>query len=275
MGLSSFNKLLKQILPYMKSHQLCKAHSNGPIYHLTCLACTLRYYAGGSVYNITNTFGVSFTKVYNSIQEVVEAVNLCPKHIIKFPENHDAQQKLVDGFHKKLKANIDCCAGTIDGILIWITKPSAIICKAAGCDTSKFFCGWKHKFGLNCQAICGSNSKLIYISIMYPGSTANCLAFEEASFFQELENGLLAGHLCLFGDNAYLNAPYMALPYLSCSMPLIRKGKKARLVPQGPCLRGTQTLESHMVTIDKSVTTCDSYVQKCQTYAQCMCITKL
>jgi DDE superfamily endonuclease len=51
------------------------------------------------------------------------------------------------------------------------------------------------------------------ISIIFPGSTSDCLAFEGMSLFQKLEEGLLAPGLCLFGDNAYLNTSYMAMPY--------------------------------------------------------------
>ena len=35
--------------------------------------------------------------------------------------------------------------------------------------------------------------------------------------FQKLEQGILAVGLCIFGDNAYLNTPYMATPYAAVS----------------------------------------------------------
>jgi len=53
------------------------------------------------------------------------------------------------------------------------------------------------------------------VSILYPGSTSDCLAFEGMSLYEQLENGLLHKSLCLFGDNAYLNATYMATQYTS------------------------------------------------------------
>ena len=51
------------------------------------------------------------------------------------------------------------------------------------------------------------------ISILYPGSTSDCLAFESMSLFRKLEEGILAPGLCIFGDNAYLNTTYMATPF--------------------------------------------------------------
>ena len=78
-------------------------------------------------------------------------------------------------------------------------------------------CGRKKKFGLNCQAVCDVRGRILDISIIYPGSTSDCLAFEGMSLFRDLEGGLLAPGLCLFGDNAYLNSSYMATPYSGVS----------------------------------------------------------
>lgn len=49
---------------------------------------------------------------------------------------------------------------------------------------------------------------------MFPGSTSDCLAFEGMSLYSKLlESGFLAPGLCLFGDNAYINAMFMATPF--------------------------------------------------------------
>ena len=80
-------------------------------------------------------------------------------------------------------------------------------------NSGKFFCGCKHKFGLNCQAVCDARGRFMDISIVFPGSTSDCLAFEGVLLIRKLEDGLLAPGLCIFGDNAYLNTTYMATPY--------------------------------------------------------------
>jgi hypothetical protein len=101
---------------------------------------------------------------------------------------------------------------------VWIHKPSADECAKAGCSETKFFCGRKHKFGLNCQApVCDSRGKFLEVFIISPGSTSNCLAFEGMSLFSQLESSLLAPGLCFFGDNAYLNSIYMVMPYSAVS----------------------------------------------------------
>jgi hypothetical protein len=67
-------------------------------------------------------------------------------------------------------------------------------------------CGRKKKFGLNCQAACNGTLP-----------TSDCLAFEDMTLFPKLEAGILAPGLRVFGDNAYLNSPYMATPYAAVS----------------------------------------------------------
>ncbi len=111
----------------------------------------------------------------------------------------------------------DSDAGAIDGILIWVHKPSPKDCVDAGCSSGKFFCGRKKKFGLNCQAVCDVWGRILDILILYSGSTSDCLAFEGISLFHKLEDGILAPGLCIFGNNAYLNTPYMATPYAAVS----------------------------------------------------------
>jgi hypothetical protein len=51
------------------------------------------------------------------------------------------------------------------------------------------------------------------MSIKYPAATSDCLAFESSQLYEDLEKGLLAEGLCIFGDNAYINSPFVATPY--------------------------------------------------------------
>ena len=122
-------------------------------------------------------------------------------------------KKIATEFKCKSSVGFNNCAGAIDGLLIWTQKPTNVDCKAAKCDVMKFMCGRKHKFGLNCQAVCDVNCKFLDMSIIFPGSTSDCLAFEGSNLFWRLENGLLHDNFCLYGDNAYINTKYMAMPY--------------------------------------------------------------
>jgi hypothetical protein len=123
----------------------------------------------------------------------VDAVNRHPRFNIVYPDDHDKQRSIAQGFQNVSSAGIDCCAGAVDGILIWTHKPSPKVCMEAGCGPVKFLCGRKKKFGLNCQVVCDVWGQILDVSITYPGSSSDILAFEGMSLFHKLEEG---SHSC-------------------------------------------------------------------------------
>ena len=187
---------------------------NGRIMPEVRLASAIRWYAGGSSYDIMTTFGISHLTVFDSIWYVVVAINSLKEFDIVYPGDHNEQRRIVAAaFSRVSAAGFQCCAGAIDGILIWIHRPSNNEYALSGCDPGKFLCGRKHKFGLNCQAVCDARSRILDMAVQFPGSMSDILAFKGMALFDRLEEGLLAPGLCLFGDNAYINTPYMATPY--------------------------------------------------------------
>jgi hypothetical protein len=220
MKYSSFKKLAKKLEAKIveksgknQSSFFQRYIPNGPITPSVRLACALRYFAGASFYDLMTTYGIGHTDASNSIWYVVDAINDHPDFAMRFPTNHEEQFAVAAGFEQLSDAGFGCCVGAIDGILIWFHRPSEQDCEDTNVSSGKFFCGRKHKFGLNCQAVCDARGRFMDISIVFPGSTSDCLAFEGMSLFRKLEEGLLATGLCLFGDNAYLNTSYMATPY--------------------------------------------------------------
>ncbi len=175
--------------------------SNGTISTSVRLGVAKRYFAGGSPYDIMSKFGVSHTSVFESVWMVVEAVNKLPAMNIEYPSDIEEQMMIARGFCNASKVKFDCCAGAIDGILIWMHKPSLKEAEAAGVGQKKFLCGHKNKFGLNCQAVCDVQGQILDISMTYGGSSSDCLAFESSDLHRRLEEGLLADGLCIFGDN--------------------------------------------------------------------------
>ena len=190
---------------------------NGEITTTVRLAIALRFFAGGSIYDIAPLYGVGKDSAFLSVWFVVEAVHRTTSLDMSFPQDHATQKMLARQFLRRSQAAFDCCVGAVDGILIWVLQPSPSCCKESKCDATKFFCGRKHKFGLNCQAVADCRGRFLDMSIRYPASTSDCLAFESSFLFGQLERGLLAEGLCLFGDNAYLNSPFLATPYPNVS----------------------------------------------------------
>jgi hypothetical protein len=60
------------------------------------------------------------------------------------------------------------------------------------------------------QATCDADRKFLDVEIKFPGAASDYYAFDESALKQKLERpGFLRPGLCLFGDNAYVQTPYM------------------------------------------------------------------
>ena len=195
---------------------------NGEISASMRLGAALRYFAGGSPYDIMCVFCISYSEVLKSVWVLVDAINHCPQFHISYPASLEDQRRIASEFNSASTPKFRNCAGAIDGILIWTEKPSLAEAKSVGVDQKKFLCGRKHKFGLNCQAVSDCRGRILDISIKCGGSSSDCLAFEASELHRRLENGLMQQDVgnerfVLFGDNAYLNTPYMATPFTNVS----------------------------------------------------------
>ena len=190
---------------------------NGPLTTCVQLACALRFFAGASQYDIMAKYGISEKSVSESVWAVVDAVNNLDEFIIEYPDYEEVQLEIARKFQSVSEVNFSNCAGAIDGILIWIVKPSEEDAANAGCGRKKFLCGRKGKFGLNCQAVSDVRGRILDLPIRFLGALSDCIAFEGSNLYERLEGGLLKSGLVLFGDNAYLNARYMATPFPNVS----------------------------------------------------------
>jgi hypothetical protein len=156
-------------------------------------------------------------EVFRSVWSVVEAINSLEEFHISYPADHQQQRKIAAEFCAASGVNFDNCVGAIDGLLIWITKPSEKDSRQSGVSQKKLLCARKGKFGLNMQAVADRRGRILDMSINYGGSSSDCLAFEASDLFRRLEDGLLAENMILFGDNAYINSKYMATPFPNVS----------------------------------------------------------
>ena len=119
MEYASFRVLHKMLQPRLRHNSGAKAARNGFIDSTIRLSCALRYFAGGSAYDIALVHGVSHSEVFNSIWRVVDAVMECNDLAFSFPVDHDAQQQLALEFKKKSAASFPNCVGAVDGMLLW------------------------------------------------------------------------------------------------------------------------------------------------------------
>lgn len=178
------------------------------------LSIGIRYYAGGSPYDIKLVHGVGRTSIFVSVWGVCDAVNNTPYLDIKFP-NHDEQRVIASGFEEMSGCDFPNVVGAIDGLLIWICKPSVKWCQELECNEGRFKCARKDKFGMNLQAICDNKLRFTYLDIHWPGSTSDYLSWITTSLCHSLENpeeNVLFDGATIIGDSAYVKKKYMAVP---------------------------------------------------------------
>lgn len=181
------------------------------------LCAAIRYFSGGSTYDIMLMLGMSHSSVYESIWGVVDCVNQCSALSFSFPSPEE-QKDIAEGFQERSSAGFDVVVGAVDGMLVWTKKPSRKECRAMECGESQFFCDRKKKFGLNLQAIVDHLGRFTWISLEYPGACSDYLAWSCSDIvsFLEQDGVLLPGHT-IVGDNAYVKKMYMATPILGAS----------------------------------------------------------
>ena len=79
------------------------------------LACALRYFAGGSPYDLMCKYGISYVEVMRSVWTVVKAVNTFSDFHISYPSDHATQKKIAAEFRDVSGVKFDNCVGAIDG----------------------------------------------------------------------------------------------------------------------------------------------------------------
>ena len=200
---------------------------NGKITMKIRLARALHYFAGGSYLDTNMSHAVGKMDFYRSIWAVVHATNECSFLDFQFPSTLAECQSISKEFSSRSKAGFTNCIGCIDGLLIWLEKPSKDQCNEVGVDSGKFLCGRKGKFGLNLQGICDARRRFTYISIQHPASASDYLAFVTSALYGRLTNDetRLPNGYCLYGDNAYINDSFMTMPY-----PMISSGQKMHTI---------------------------------------------
>ncbi|KAL7526717.1 hypothetical protein ACHAWF_001886 [Thalassiosira exigua] len=191
---------------------------NGPVTKEARLSMALRYCAGGDPLDISSVHGVATNYILDNLWDVVDAIHKSPELKIDFPETHEEQIQISEGFRRKSAVDINNCVGAIDGILIWMHRPTLSDVKVLKFGALNFFCGRKLKYGLNMMAVCDSRGRFTWVEARFPGAASDYYAYDDSHLRKKIEEeGFLRPGLCLFGDNAYVNSPVMATPWRNVS----------------------------------------------------------
>jgi hypothetical protein len=105
------------------------------------------------------------------------------------------------------------CIGALDGLAIRIKKPdkgSSIV------DPGAYYCR-KGFYALNCQAICDSKKRILWMSSAHQGSCHDSTAFQSTVLHrlikEEMSDWLYENEWFFVGDSAYCMESYLLTPF--------------------------------------------------------------
>ena len=124
------------------------------------------------VKSIANVFGMSESSVIRVVNNFLVAVH--SKSEIKIPYTASELSQIADSWNMLSTANgiFYGAVGAVDGWLATIEKLSLVP------NPTDYFSGHYQYYGINVQAVCDSNLRLIYFAVTGPGRTNNSRVFD-------------------------------------------------------------------------------------------------
>ena len=128
-------------------------------------------------------------------------------------------KKLQINLKKKSEAHFGNCVGCVDGMLVWIDRPSEKARIGSNIGSVKYFYGRKKKYGMVLQTVCDHHRRFLDFYISQPASTSDYLTFCSCDLLKKklIQSGFLKPGLTLYGDNAYVNTSFMTTPFKAVS----------------------------------------------------------
>ena len=171
----------------------------------------LRFMGGEKIKSLADAFGCHLRSTDRAVDKFLKAVDISPAEMLStnlLPQ---------DQFQKTNLANEwNVCSGAfgimyghlapIDGWLCTTLKPWDVP------NPSDYRSGHYQRFGLNVQAMCDANLRIIYLAVAGPGKMNDARAYRKLFGLHSWMNQLEDQYFCS-GDNAYPLTNKMLIPF--------------------------------------------------------------
>lgn len=147
MEYDDFKVLVEYLRPTLKRNQQMGGLRNGTIPVEYQLAMTLRWLAGGSIYECMDGHVIARSTAYEVSTRVINALRACPELNCKWPEEEDVVRAAGLFQDRSTFGIIRKCVGAMDGLFIRMIKP----CASDVLEPNSYFSGHKKGFGMNFQ----------------------------------------------------------------------------------------------------------------------------
>ena len=180
---------------------------------VTCMG--LRFMGGEKIKTLADAYGVSTRHTDTAVELFLKAVDESSNPLLSsdlLPKTTAEKIKLANDWN-------NCSGGLgimyghlapIDGWLCTTQMPADVP------NPSEYFSGHYQRFGLNVQAMCDSNLRIIYTSVAGPGKMNDARAFRKLKYLQQWLEQLDDQFFCS-GDNAYPLSNNMLIPFSGTS----------------------------------------------------------
>eukprot|EP00903_Cladosiphon_okamuranus_P005785 g5732.t1 len=170
--------VLDLLRPALKRNDEMGLLRNGSVPAEHQVAMTLRWLAGGSIYECMDGHVIARSTAYSITSRVIRAMNSCPELNCKWPEGEDVTRAAGLFRNRSSFGVIRKCIGAIDGLFIRLIKPTA----RETAEPNSYFSGHKKGFGMNFQAVCDAEYRIIAWTMNCPGSQNDRTAFKFSGF---------------------------------------------------------------------------------------------
>jgi len=169
MGYDDFMALVDLVRPAVKRDEEMGLLRNGTIPVEYQVAMTLRWLAGGSIYECMDGHVIARSTAYCLTSRVISALNACPELNCKWPEDDDVA-RAAGLFRKRSSFGIIMkCVGAMDGLFIRLIKPNA----TETAEPNSYYSGHKKGFGMNFQVRC-CRACMFFVLVICWCSGARC-----------------------------------------------------------------------------------------------------
>ena len=162
------------------------------------LAMTIRYLAGGQIYDIADRYGYHSTTTNLMVWKVMGIILKTKLGRCEFKADDAEWLKEKANLYSGLRVTnplAEKCVGCVDGLAIEIERPDSSF-------SPKEYSNRKGFYSITCQGICDAQHRFIFFDCSCPGSTHDSLALSRTSIFEKLTSGLLNSYW-LAADAAY------------------------------------------------------------------------
>lgn len=143
-----FNKLYSILPKRLENDELRGSGRSGTIAGEWSLAGTLRWLAGGSIYEAMDGPHMARSTAYAHVSATMDAILDCKRLRIRFPTTPEELADAALGFEKRTTGGImRSCVAAVDGFLIRRLKPT----KHEHSAPDRYFSGHKMAVGTNFQ----------------------------------------------------------------------------------------------------------------------------